>query len=93
MQTILIALLAGMVGGTVAGVFAGASTAHRQHMEPPLDHLSVDPDIEQNIDQAARQWAAEHNRPAAAPLVSNKLRLVYALNQRRTRRHRRRWSR
>lgn len=94
MQTILIALLSGTFGGTVAGVLAGAWTARRQHTEPSSDRPSiVDPDLDQNIDWVARRWAAEHHQPAAAPLVANKLRLAYALGQRRTRRHRRRWSR
>jgi hypothetical protein len=57
-----------------------------------FDELSIDPDLDQKITEAARQWAMQQGEPYAAPFVANKLRLVYALKGKRSRR-RWRWSR
>jgi hypothetical protein len=91
MFTILIALIAGTIGGTLAGVVAGRWAIRRQSAPPTtLDDLGLDPDLDQQITEAARQWAVRQGQPAAAPLVADKLRLIHAIGQRR---RRRRWSR
>jgi hypothetical protein len=92
MLSIFFALLAGILGGTVTGGLVswwllGRTPARRER----ADNWSVDPAVAARIDQAASRWAKAHGRPGAAPLVAGKLRLAYALNQRR--RSRRRWSR
>lgn len=58
--------------------------------EVPVQSLRViDESFEMQVNDAATRWAAEHGRPEAAPLIANKLRLGFALNERR----RRKWSR
>lgn len=80
-------LLAGIIGGAVAG---GVISWHlyRRRILVPGARGETDALVEQQIDAAARQWAAAQGRPAAAPLMARKLRLVHRLNQRR----RRGWS-
>ena len=92
MFTILIALMVGTLGGTLAGAVAGRWAGRRQAAQPTtLDDLGLDPDLDQQIAEAARQWAVRQGQPAAAPLVADKLRLIHAMSQRRRRRWR--WSR
>jgi hypothetical protein len=92
MLMILIAVIVGTLGGTLAGAVAGWWAAHRQQPQPtPLNNLGLDPALDQQITEAARQWAVRQGQPAAAPLVADKLRLIHAMSQRR--RRRRRWSR
>jgi hypothetical protein len=92
MLTILIALMVGTLSGTLAGAVSGWWTARRKQAQPTaLDDLGLDPDLDQQITEAARQWAGREGQPAAAPLVADKLRLIHALSQRRRRRWR--WSR
>lgn len=91
MSTILIALVVGALGGALAGAVAGRWAIRRQSAQPTtLDDLGLDPDLDQQIAEAARQWARRQGQSAAAPLVADKLRLIHALRQRR---RRRRWSR
>jgi hypothetical protein len=91
MSTIFIALVVGTLGGALAGAVAGWWAARRQQPQPTtLNDLGLDPDLDQQIAEAARQWARRQGQPAAAPLVADKLRLIHAIGQRR---HRRRWSR
>lgn len=92
MLTILTALLAGISGGALAGALAGWWTGRRSAPASSLDDLVFDPDLDEQIGDAARGWAMRQGQPAAAPLVARKLRLMVALNQRRLRR-RGRWSR
>lgn len=90
MLTIIVALGVGIGSGTVTGGALGFWLAHRPHPRPaPLDDLALDPDLDRQIDHAAQQWAEANQRPGAAPLVADKLRLAHRLNQRR---QRRRWS-
>jgi H+/gluconate symporter-like permease len=90
MSTILIALIVGALGGTLAGTVAGWWAGRRQSAQPTtLDDLGLDPALDQQITEAARQWATHQGHPAAAPLVADKLRLIHAMSERR----RRRWSR
>jgi hypothetical protein len=93
MLTILTAVVAGMLGGALAGACVGW-IGHR-HAVPPaiLDELSLDPDLDAQITDAARGWARQQDQPAAVPLVADKLRLAYVLSQRRARRRERRRSR
>jgi hypothetical protein len=93
MLPVVLALFVGTFSGTVAGGLLSWWLLDRPSAEPVVapDHLALDPDVEYQIDQAANQWAEAHHRPGAAPLVADKLRLVYTLNQRRQRR--RRWDR
>ncbi len=83
-----ICFLSGAVGGLVSWwLMERTNTAN-----VPV-HQSVvgfDADLDGQIGEAASQWAAAHRQPAAAPLLARKLRLTYALNERR--RNRRRWS-
>jgi hypothetical protein len=91
MLTILIALMVGTLGGAVAGAVASRWTVRRQSAPPAaLDDLSLDPDLDQQITEAARQWAAQQGQSDAAPLVAGKLRLAYVLS--RGRKRRRWWS-
>lgn len=39
----------------------------------------LDPSVEEAIEQAAVHWAQARGRPWAAPLIADKLRLVYRL--------------
>jgi len=90
MLTVLFALIAGGVGGVLAGGLMRWCAVRRR----AVDSLALDPDLDRQIDAAAAQWATVHGRPAAAPLVADKLRLAYVLSQRRTGwGRRRRWSR
>lgn len=92
MLTILIALMVGALGGTLAGTVAGWWAGRRQSAQSArLDDLDLDPALDQQITEAARQWAMRQGQPAATPLVADKLKLLHALSQRR--RRRRRWSR
>jgi hypothetical protein len=93
MLTMLLALLAGSLSGTVTGGLVSWWLFERRVGRVVLDQVSIDPDVERQIAEAAAQWAAAHHRPGAAPLVADKLRLAYVLNQRRTRRRHRRWWR
>lgn len=85
-------LLGGLSGGLVGGLVGWRSNRRRlqfaERQEPRLDAAH-----EQDIAQAAWQWAAAHDQPTAAPLVADKLRLAYVLNQRRQGRKHRRWWR
>ncbi|HEV3322109.1 MAG TPA: hypothetical protein VG147_07975 [Solirubrobacteraceae bacterium] len=87
MLTILIAAVVGALGGTVAGAVVSRWTVRRQPAPPAtLDDLSLDPDLDQRITEAAHQWATQQGQPDAAPLVAGKLRLVYVLGRGRKRR-------
>jgi hypothetical protein len=90
-----LALMVGTLSGTAAGGLAGWLTVRVRFLsrERMVDHHQVDPHVDEQIDHAAAQWAEAHHRPAAAPLVADKLRLAYVLQQRRRRRRERRWSR
>jgi hypothetical protein len=87
-------LLAGGVGGgAVSGLTIWRNNRRHVHCSE-LEQPGLDAAHERDIAQAARQWAAAHDQPAAAPLVADKLRLAYTVNQRRQeRRSRRRWWR
>jgi hypothetical protein len=78
-----------MVIGITFGGLVGWRLARRNGSPEPS---ALDPVLEQRIDAAAAQWAAAHDRPGAAPLIADKLRLAYVLSQR-PRRRRGRWSR
>jgi len=88
MVSVLFALIAGGTGGVVAGGLMTWRTVRRSSVAP----VALDPDLDKQIDAAAAQWASAHDRPAAAPLIADKLRLAYVLSQR-PRRRSRRWSR
>jgi hypothetical protein len=88
MWTVLFTFLAGGLGGGVAAVLLSRHSARRGAPDSPV----LDPELDRQIDTAAAQWAAAHDRPAAAPLIADKLRLAYVLSQR-PRRRRGRWSR
>lgn len=91
MLTIIVALVTGVISGTVTGGVLGLWLTHR----PPasgrsLDDLSIDPGLDARITAASVRWAADKGRPEAAGLMAKKARLLYALNERRSRR--RRWT-
>ena len=91
MSTILIALTVGTFGGLLAGGVAGWWASCRQSAESStLDDLGLDIDLDEQMTEAARQWAVRQGQPAAAPLMVDKLRLIHALGRRRPRR---RWPR
>jgi hypothetical protein len=92
MFTILIVVTVGVLGGALAGAVTGRRAARRESARPAFDELSVDPDLDQKITEAARKWAMQQGEPYAAPFVANKLRLVHVLKRGRSRR-RWRWSR
>jgi hypothetical protein len=93
MLTILIALMVGTLSGTAAGGLAGWLTVRFLSRGQMIDREVALGFVDGQIDDAAAQWAEAHHAPAAAPLVADKLRLAYVLQQRRRRRHERRWSR
>lgn len=72
--------LATMLLGAVVGSVTGYLVASR-YLGPPTEQLSqpLAPDVEAAIEQAATRWADVRGRPWAAPLIANKLRLVYRL--------------
>jgi hypothetical protein len=94
MVVILAALTAGTLGGAIAGVLTGWWFARRTSSVStfPRDHVTLDPDVNDRIGQAASEWARSHNQPEAAPFVANKLRLFYSLRERHRRRGDRGWS-
>jgi hypothetical protein len=91
MPSLVIALAAGVSVGMVAGGLAGWWLHRRRVSALPVapEYLSIDPDVERQIGRAASLWAKAHQQPQAAPLVADRLRLAYLLNQRRQRRNRR----
>lgn len=93
MLAILLAFVAGTLGGTVAGGLASWWLSPRERSgRASVDHPAVDLDIDHQINQAASQWADVHHWPEAAPLVADKLRLAYTLNEQQERRRNRLWS-
>jgi hypothetical protein len=84
MLTIILALLAGTFGGTLAGGLISWQFLRPPPSHKPLDLNAIDPDEDEQINRAASRWAKAHHRPGAAPLVADKLRLVYTLNRRRS---------
>jgi hypothetical protein len=91
MLTISLALLAGTLGGTVAGGLVGWWLCRRRIACMPPENDAIDPAVDRQINEAAHRWAAAHGKAGAAPLVARKLRLAYVLQQRRARM--RRWER
>jgi hypothetical protein len=94
MFTTIVALM----GSTLCGALAGGVTGwwagrQRQAQLTMLYDLGLDPDLDQQITEAARQWAMHQGQPAAASLLADKLRLVHMVRQRPRRRRRWRWSR
>jgi hypothetical protein len=90
----LLALLAGIFGGALAGGLVGRRLFRRHSGRVSLDSQIIDPKLDYQINQAARRWAEAHHQPAAARLVAGKLRLAYSLNRQRGRRPTaRRWFR
>jgi hypothetical protein len=92
MLMILTGSALGILGGALAGAVAGWWTGRYSAAESMASSDVLDPDLDAQITEAARQWATRQGQPAAAPLVADKLRLIHALSRRRTHR-RRRWSR
>jgi hypothetical protein len=70
-------------GGTLGGGLAGGAITWwcRRSLARASNGttVTVDPAVDECIDQAAAQWATAHGQPAAAPLVANKLRLAQRL--------------
>jgi len=79
LDEILIALGAGGTAGLLTSLFFYWRTSRRSRGYAPVMETAHD----EQINAAARQWAAAHGRLAAAPLVANKLRLAYRINRRR----------
>jgi hypothetical protein len=92
MPTIVVGLMAMVVIGTVSGGLAGWLTARFLAGDRRVDNVATLHRVDEQINDAAEQWAEAHQQPAAAPLVADKLRLAYVLSHR-PRRRRRRWSR
>ena len=90
MLTIIVALVTGVISGTVTGGVLGLWLARRVPASGrSLEDLSIDPGLDERITAASVSWAAEQGRPEAAGLLAKKARLLYALDERRSRR--RRW--
>ena len=93
MLTILLALSAGLLGGSVAaGLVCRRLLRHSRSASFDQEALDPDLDLDRRINQAAHQWATAQGRSEVAPLVARKLRLAYVLNRRRSRRRYRRSS-
>ncbi len=93
MPVLCLALAVGTLGGTLAGGLAGWWLARRSPAPTsPPEYIDLGPDLEQQIGRAASAWATSHQRPEAASLVADRLRLAYALSRGRQRQgRRRRW--
>lgn len=76
----LAALLGGLVGGLLGALLTrhGAEDDRRDYLLAPV----IDPLTSEQIDNAAEMWAEANDRPEAAGLVAEKLRLAYTLRRR-----------
>jgi hypothetical protein len=92
MVTICLAFLLGALSGAVAGVLVGRHLLQSARLAVS-DREPIDPEVELQIKQTARQWAEMHNQSGAASLMADKLRLAYVLHRQLERRRGRRWSR
>ena len=84
--TLLVAaiFLAALLGGLVGGLL-GVLLTRRDAEDNRSDYLplsAIDPLTSEQIDNAAEVWADANNRPEAAGLVADKLRLAYSLRGR-----------
>lgn len=92
MLVVVVALLLGTLSGGLAGGLASRWLLTRLTVEAlPAAGSGIDPDLDEQIRQAASRWAEAHHRPGAASLVADKLRLVYVLRQRGGTRRRSSW--
>jgi len=88
MLTICLIVLTGLLSAGVGAVISWRLLRRQDREDAPPSGIA--PDIEQQINVAAEQWAVAQGQPVAAPLLARRLRLLYVLSQRDGRR---RWSR
>jgi hypothetical protein len=82
--TIGLLFLAAFFGGLLGGLL-GAFLTRRDTEDDRHDYVPapvIDPLTSEQIDDAAEMWAEANDRPEAAGLVADKLRLVYTLRRR-----------
>lgn len=76
--------------GFAIGVLVGAwAVDGRRSCGAPVRRIvrqPVDPEPDDYIDRAAESWAQAHRMPGAAALISEKVRLLSAIQERRARR-------
>jgi hypothetical protein len=81
-------LLLPIIAGGLAGLCTGSLMAHRllsrrRATVTPIQVEPADPFISAELDQAAARWATDTGQPPqAAPLMADKLHLLYALSRR-----------
>jgi hypothetical protein len=85
----LISTVIGMSFGFLLGAFVAWRLLwwrkkHHRRLRP-FAHRSSSYEPGDYIDQAAERWARAQGRPAAAPLVARKLRLLQSISERRSR--------
>lgn len=88
MLNFILPVLAGAAAGAAAGgLLAWWLLRRRQPSTPPAPPpLVIDPAVLNDINDAAKAWAASHGQSdTVAGLVADKLRLVYELTARRGR--------
>ena len=80
----------GALAGGLTAVLVCSRTRRRSRRDYRLVAPPIDPELEQRIAAAATAWARAHDRPEAADVVANKLRLLARFH--RHPRGNRRWS-
>lgn len=88
--TATVALVSGGIGGglTTLGI-AWVRSYRRRRAFPSIGSEPIDPFIDQQLAEAATQWAAVQQQPHGQDVIARKLRLAYRLARRR---QARRWS-
>jgi len=84
MVNLLLSLMLGLVGGLL-GSWSMTRRSRRRLWRQAPDAV-LPPELDRRIDDVARQWASAQGKPAIAPLLARKLRLMARMQQRR------RWS-
>lgn len=83
MAHLLPSLLAGGLTGLIAGAAIAWTVVHRHKTAgTPVAVEPADPFVSAEIDRAAAKWASDTGQPQAAPLLADKLHLLYALGRR-----------
>jgi hypothetical protein len=81
MVNLLLSLSLGLIGGLISGWLV--ARRNRRRLRRRLPDAGLSPELDRQIDDAARQWANAQGKPAIAPLLAGKLRLMHRVQQRR----------
>jgi hypothetical protein len=87
MLFIVVSTVIAMSFGFLLGAFVASRLLwqKKRRLRRPFVRRSSGYQSDGYIDQAAEQWAHAQGRPAAAPLVARKLRLLQSIAERRSR--------